>query len=395
MHSHFVIPKRSWAIRVDISTYETISRRWKNGPIKIAAILHSDAEHVLPGDTVYVVKDSTEDNRRDPGIFIDGVITHPVTNGELTLDPSESSGGRFERNKYIRFETVNLKDSVLKRINLLTNKAGELIQLDSETSVRLEILSIKTDVNFDEHDALVCLLAYEESRILGENPESSSLLARAARESGRLVTSVSSKMANFRYLDPRSPGGLKNGAKIDREVWDKYFMAESMMINLNHLRADIAAKVVDYELEHVVEDDTEPLVFDHIPNDARDIQTFARRVRRGQSRFRKALLSIYDGRCAFTGVKEDCVLEACHIISHAQTGNNQPDNGLLLRADIHTLFDLRLATVANDGVTVRIAPKVTDPEFTRLDKTPQRRALVTPEHKAIIALRNQDIDWLS
>lgn len=63
------------------------------------------------------------------------------------------------------------------------------------------------------------------------------------------------------------------------------------------------------------------------------------KVRMGQSRFKFALLSAYDGKCAVTGCAVQSLLEAAHILPFAETMDNDVTNGILLRCDIHTLFD--------------------------------------------------------
>lgn len=68
-------------------------------------------------------------------------------------------------------------------------------------------------------------------------------------------------------------------------------------------------------------------------------------IRRGQTEFRQALLAAYDRRCAVTGSGVVNLLEAAHIIPHAEGRNYSVTNGLLLRADIHTLFDLHLLSI--------------------------------------------------
>jgi hypothetical protein len=67
--------------------------------------------------------------------------------------------------------------------------------------------------------------------------------------------------------------------------------------------------------------------------------------RQGQGAFRKALLLAYQGRCAVTGTNVDEVLQAAHIMSYLGPRTNNVTNGLLLRADIHTLFDLELIRI--------------------------------------------------
>lgn len=68
-------------------------------------------------------------------------------------------------------------------------------------------------------------------------------------------------------------------------------------------------------------------------------------TRRGQAAFRSALLVAYGSTCSVSGCDDEDVLEAAHIAPHAETQNYRTRNGLLLRADIHTLFDLRLLSI--------------------------------------------------
>jgi putative restriction endonuclease len=72
-------------------------------------------------------------------------------------------------------------------------------------------------------------------------------------------------------------------------------------------------------------------------------------ARRGQAGFRAALLEAYRGRCAITGFDAAAALEGAHLRPYRGPDSNAVTNGLLLRADIHTLFDLGL--LAPDPVT--------------------------------------------
>ena len=65
-------------------------------------------------------------------------------------------------------------------------------------------------------------------------------------------------------------------------------------------------------------------------------------ARQGQSGFRAALIEAYQGRCAVTGCDATVALEAAHLRPYRGFESNAVTNGLLLRADIHTLLDLRL-----------------------------------------------------
>ena len=67
--------------------------------------------------------------------------------------------------------------------------------------------------------------------------------------------------------------------------------------------------------------------------------------RRGQPKFRAVLLRAYGGRCAITRCDAAEALEAAHISPYLGDASNHVQNGLLLRADIHSLFDLGLLAI--------------------------------------------------
>jgi putative restriction endonuclease len=51
-------------------------------------------------------------------------------------------------------------------------------------------------------------------------------------------------------------------------------------------------------------------------------------------------MDAYERRCAVTGEKTLPVLEAAHIRPFALSGPNRVNHGLLLRSDLHKLFDI-------------------------------------------------------
>jgi putative restriction endonuclease len=61
--------------------------------------------------------------------------------------------------------------------------------------------------------------------------------------------------------------------------------------------------------------------------------------RLGQQSFKAVVLDAYHGHCAITGNKIRPVLQAAHIRPVSDGGENRLDNGLLLRSDVHTMFD--------------------------------------------------------
>jgi putative restriction endonuclease len=88
--------------------------------------------------------------------------------------------------------------------------------------------------------------------------------------------------------------------------------------------------------------------------------------RQGQSEFRQRLLDIYKGRCAISGCSVVQVLEAAHIMPYLGPHTNHLSNGLLLRADLHTLFDLGLLAVDTKTMTVIVSPQLENTPYSEL-----------------------------
>jgi putative restriction endonuclease len=67
--------------------------------------------------------------------------------------------------------------------------------------------------------------------------------------------------------------------------------------------------------------------------------------RLGQGAFRALVTDIYDRKCAVTGEKTLPALDAAHIRPFSEGGEHEPYNGLLLRRDLHSLFDAGYVTI--------------------------------------------------
>jgi len=70
--------------------------------------------------------------------------------------------------------------------------------------------------------------------------------------------------------------------------------------------------------------------------------------RLGQGTFRIAVTDAYQRRCAVTEERTLPVLEAAHIRPYSRDGAHEVSNGLLLRTDLHKLFDRGYVTVGPD-----------------------------------------------
>ena len=84
-------------------------------------------------------------------------------------------------------------------------------------------------------------------------------------------------------------------------------------------------------------------------------------VRLGQAAFKKLLMREY-GRCCVTGECQHELLEAAHIQSYMSEKSHHIQNGLLLRCDIHKLFDSGLLII-DDDYCVRLSSKLTSQNY--------------------------------
>lgn len=121
-------------------------------------------------------------------------------------------------------------------------------------------------------------------------------------------------------------------------------------------------------------------------------------AREGQGAFRKGLLDAYRERCAITGISEP-VLDAAHIRRYMGPHSNAPSNGVLLRTDLHTLFDKHLLTIVYDAGTyhVRVSDDLGADMYRDLDR--QALAVIPRAAKdrpkaALLAEHNEACDWL-
>lgn len=88
------------------------------------------------------------------------------------------------------------------------------------------------------------------------------------------------------------------------------------------------------------------------------------RDRRGQPMFRRVLRRRYGDRCQVSGCALLDLLEAAHISPYRGEDDQHPENGLLLRADLHTLFDLDLMGIDPETLTVHFhASVLADPSY--------------------------------
>lgn len=93
-----------------------------------------------------------------------------------------------------------------------------------------------------------------------------------------------------------------------------------------------------------------------------------RKARSGQSQFRRDLIARYNGKCVVTKCAIPEALEAAHVMPH--TGDpkwDHADNGMLLRRDLHALFDGMLWSIDPATNTLCVAERLKTSGYRKLD----------------------------
>ena len=119
--------------------------------------------------------------------------------------------------------------------------------------------------------------------------------------------------------------------------------------------------------------------------DGREKTLRAIALRLGQPQFRAKLLSVYGARCCVTGCDVAEALEAAHILPYRGEETHHVQNGLLLRADLHTLFDRGLLAFSA-SLTVLLSATLRGTHYEALADTTLRLPANPAEHPSAKAL---------
>ena len=132
------------------------------------------------------------------------------------------------------------------------------------------------------------------------------------------------------------------------------------------------------------DDASEKELDEYVPTgeDRREVVLSQIRARRGQHSFRELLRKQYGDRCVITGCRTPGVLEAAHISPYLGEKDNDATNGLLLRADVHTLFDLHLLGIEPQEQRVEVHPKIAE-DYGFLSGRTLDCTMVQPSHAAL------------
>ncbi len=173
------------------------------------------------------------------------------------------------------------------------------------------------------------------------NPEIQAL----AQHMGRTPSSVAMKLTNLASLDPQITAsgrkGLAGASILDRSVWEEL----QSHWDATAMQASEAFGQITGKSDTNAQGDEDT---DSLPDFAEGTTRAAIvHVRKNQRISRRAVLSSYNNRCCITGLADERLLIASHIVPWSEDKQNRlnPQNGLCLSALHDKAFDLGLITV--------------------------------------------------
>jgi predicted restriction endonuclease len=113
--------------------------------------------------------------------------------------------------------------------------------------------------------------------------------------------------------------------------------------------------------------------------------------------FRAAMMDRYGGQCVITGCKIDTLLEAAHIMPYRGNQSDDELNGLLLRVDIHRLFDAHLISINPFTLSVELAGCLNDEAYQAIEGkrlfvfSPKPRALFLEAHYQLFTNKSSSL----
>lgn len=275
-----------------------------------------------------------------------GDFTAPQSVGlRLTsINPNFASGTR-KRRSHVNFERVRRGDLLF---GYVSTPEREIVAVFEVTESLNNAAKYKPIV-FDRIDLFSPPLKWSELRALPggvidcEWPEFARGPLLAVK--GDLISAIRAVVNRRHHVAPRhisSDIGLPK-----TETPDEHQLAEKRSVILSD---DVALENEPGQLAEFAPQD----------GDERALIERQIRERRGQQSFRNDLRKRYGDRCLVTGCKVLGVLEAAHIKPYQGEKDNHPENGLLLRADIHTLFDLDLLGIEPQSLRIELHPDLAE-----------------------------------
>ncbi|MCZ6835453.1 MAG: HNH endonuclease signature motif containing protein [Planctomycetota bacterium] len=120
-----------------------------------------------------------------------------------------------------------------------------------------------------------------------------------------------------------------------------------------------------------------------------EFASHAIRARRGEKRLRNQLRQSYGNRCGISGPCPCDLLEIAYIVPYPQGNVHSMANAILLRSDLHTLWDLNLLGIDPEDLKVRVSEQLKGSGYEKLDG----RTIVAPKDGTVVSSSSLRERW--
>lgn len=239
----------------------------------------------------------------------------------------ESRGGAKGKSNQRNIDYLPALDTLLHRLNTI-----------GVETIRIHVVSSRALKIWEPSERLIKIEGNNDILLKGVN------LKELRR---KISTAQQNKKENLTSKGGNPTKRILLEADIGRSSWMDV-VTGSPEANIPISEIDIAEVPVEFSPEEV---ETE-----------KEMVSRSVALRRGQPAFRKKLLNAYKNTCAISGTSFPPILEAAHIIPYMGKKTNHVTNGLLLRTDLHTLFDLGLLGI-NQIYEVVVSSRLKNTEY--------------------------------
>lgn len=167
---------------------------------------------------------------------------------------------------------------------------------------------------------------------------------------GRTPSALALKLTNFASFDPyhkaRGVKGMRNAGRLDKEVWDEFTHNwDDLIFESEQILATKQKTTIEKKYKPTLED---------IADKKGEYRESKIKARVNQDFFRKVILSIYNNKCAISGIDIPDLLIASHIMPWAKHEKERldPHNGICLSPLYDKCFDKGYIGITPDYMVI-------------------------------------------
>lgn len=189
-----------------------------------------------------------------------------------------------------------------------------------------------------------------------KSSKSHPMIVHYAKIIGRTPSALNMKIGNIGRLDKdlseQGITGLRHGAKMEEKVWEEFYDAPDKLAYESEL---LLAQFMERPIEEV-----SGIELPDLPEGTERNALVKQRV--NQTFFRRTVLSSYHSTCCISGLVNEKLVEACHIMGWAEDAANRtnPCNGLCMNSLFHKAYDNLLLSITPDMKVVVSAELIND-----------------------------------